>query len=84
MLRGMSSTLKITSAAQIDDPFTWVKLKQEYCALNGIGFGRKTSRQNARWSRLRYTLRARWQTFTVAEREECVRLFGEPINPPGA
>lgn len=79
--------MTITSSTQIDDPATWVRLKREYCALNDLNRGdprKKTSRTNARWFRLRCILRARWQVFTVAEREECVRLFGEPINPPGA
>ena len=73
-----------TKASQIDTPAQWVTLKREYDRNNAIGFGRKSSRQSARWFRLRVILRGRWQSFTVTERAECVSLYGAPINPPGA
>lgn len=74
----------ITKVAQIDTPAQWVTLKREYDRNQALPVERKTGRQHARWSRLRGMLRCRWQVFSLAEREECIRLYGAPINPPGA
>jgi len=76
--------MKITKVAQIDTTTQWVALRREYDRNNALRAEVKTSRQHARWLRLRMMLRCRWQTFTLAERNECIRLYGQRINPPGA
>ena len=74
----------ITKVKDIKSPADWVKLRREYDRNNNVRVDRKTSRQHARWLRLRMMLRCCWQAYSQSERAECVRLYGQPINPPGA
>lgn len=76
--------MKITKVKDIKDPAAWVGLKREYDRNNSLRVETKSSRQHARWWRLRKMLRCCWQAYSLTERNECVKLYGQPINPPGA
>jgi hypothetical protein len=49
----------ITRVAEIETPAIWVTLRREYDRNNEVPPSRKTTRQHARWFKLRNILRAR-------------------------